>query len=148
MPSIKEVPVFCSYFHKYNHDYVKITQAYRGAILAIQNSFFSEDNPSLTEDEIKKKANRLIDMSAVFFTIIDYTTSNNPLLEYEISYAAGNNKTIIGLILPGVTRPDIPPIFNELRFNKYEFVSIIKQSKESLEKALMGQRVWEINIPG
>ena len=120
--------------------YIEQFKSKIGSRFQIRDSSVVETNPNNATNENYIKYNILkpkIDWAGTVVVLIGKETKNRDYVNWEIEYAIRNDKTVIGVYLPGATEKDLPSGVQQYGD------SLVSWDSSQLDAALLGQTVWE-----
>jgi len=134
---VREINLFFSYYFRDRDAYDRIMQMLeeRGYFV-FKNYSMDEENEAQSEDYIKSLIRPKINKSGVVIVLIGLGTHTRRWVNWEIGYAARNDKRIVGVYLWGHTDAKLPIKLRELYDEDYVELALVKWNTESIVRAI------------
>lgn len=136
--------LFFSYYFKNSSEYDSILQKLKDrGYFDFKNGSLDEDNPAKTSTQIESDINSKINWAGTVIVLIGPGTYTRKWVNYEINYAAENNKRIVGVYLFGQSSSKIPSGLRKLKDNNYKELALVRWNTDSIVAAIRGTNSWD-----
>ena len=140
---VREINLFFSYYFEDRDAYDRILDMlHNRGYFYYKNYSMTDKSKAQSEEYVKSLIRPRIDRSSVIVVLIGPGTYTRRWVNWEIDYAAGKGKRILGVYLWGYSNARLPRRLRELYNEDYSDLALVKWNTDSIVRAIRGENIW------